>query len=46
MDRRHIKDHSQAYSGTLPPREIKKLQAAIDHSPSSGCPPTASISAF
>ena len=46
MGRRHIKDHSQAYSRTLPPREIKKLQAAVDHSLSGRWQPTASISDF
>ena len=46
MGRKHIKDHSQAYSGTLPSGEIKKLRAAVDHLLSGRCPPTASISDF
>ena len=46
MGRRHIKDHSRAYSGTLPSGEIKKLRAAVDHSLSGRWQPTASISDF
>ena len=46
MGRKHIKDHSQAYSGTLPYGEIKKLRAAVDHSLSGRWQPTASISDF
>lgn len=46
MGRRHIKDHSRSYSGTLPSGEIKKLRAAVDHSLSGRWQPTASISDF
>lgn len=46
MGRRHIKDHSRAYSETLPPGEIKKLRAAVDHLLSGSWQPAASISDF
>ena len=46
MGRRHIKDHSRAYSGTLPSGEIKKLRAAVDHLLSGRWQPAASISDF
>lgn len=46
MGRRHIKDHSRAYSETLPPGEIKKLRAAVDHSLSGRWQPADPISDF